>query len=510
MRRVTWAVGPLVATALALAATVPARAADEAAVARLRAAQAASEGRCEEALEAARVARELAPATAELALLEAQCAMRLRRYEDAVAPLEEARRLDPDDAEATLYLGIARYHAGDLDAAERELDEAVRLLPDRAEARLYRGLVMLERADSGAAALELQRAADLDSRSEPMASYYAGRAWQAARERDEAERALRRVVAEAPGTPWAEEAERALEGSQMRYRRRDPWGRLLAGVEWDSNVVLRGAGVILPTDISDEEDWRGVWFLDGGVELHRDADWAVGVRTGYYGNAHYDLGDFDTQYPTIAPWIDRALSESTYVRAQPDFGYAWVGYDPYLLLSGVNLSLHHAWEQAGVSVPLFRFEYRNYDFANGDPALDRDGFDFVGVYDHEIMLPSQTFLRGGVAVNYYDADGTEYEFVGAGVRLLGRQSLPWKLLLDVRFVYQHQWYDNVSVFSLVGNPTERRDDVFFATASLERPIWGNLKLQARYRYENDLSNVRVYDYDRHIVGGYFVYDFGSP
>lgn len=510
MPHITRALALLAVTAAALCGGGPARAADELEVVRLRAAEAAAEGRCEDALAAARDARALGPATAQLALIEGQCDMRLRRYEEAVAPLEEARRLDPSNAEATLYLGIALYHAEKPDAAERELDEAVRLLPDSAEARLYHGLVLLERADSGEAALELQRAADLDPQTEPMASYYAGRAWQAARQRDEAEQALRRVVADAPGTPWALEAERALEGSHARYRRREPWGRVMAGMEWDSNVVLRGGGVILPSDISDEKDWRGVWFFDGGAELHRDADWAVGVRTGYYGNAQIDLTDFDTQYPTVAPWVDRALGERTYARLQPDFGYAWVGYDPYLLLTGINLSLNHAWEKAGTSVPLFRFEYRDYHFANGDPALDRDGFDYVGIYDHEIVLPTDTFVRAGAALNYYDSDGTEYTYVGTGVRLLGRQALPWKLLMDLRFAYQHQWYENDSVFSPLGNPKKRRDDVIFVTASLERPIWGNLKLQARYRYEDDISNVGVYDYDRHVVGGYLVYDFGSP
>ena len=128
----------------------------------------------------------------------------------------------------------------------------------------------------------------------------------------------------------------------------------------------------------------------------------------------------------------------------------------------------------------------------------------------EILLDrSETLLRGGAGVSYYDSDGTEYEHLGIAVRLLGRQALPWELLLDVRFTYVHERYENTSIFSPVGDPTKRRDDVFFVSASIERPLWRQLKLQLRYRYENDLSNVAVYDYDRHVAGAYFVWNFGS-
>lgn len=499
------------AVALAVAfVAVDARSADEASVVRLRVEQLGSQGRCDEAITAARSARSQGVSDARIAFVEGQCAIRLRRYQEAIEPLEEARRLDPSLGEATLYLGMAHYHTGNLAAAAPELEAAEALFPDRAEPHLYRGLVMLERADAKEAAVELERAAVLDRAADPVASYYAGRAWQAAAERDRAEHALRRVVDVAPGTSWAEQAELALAGSDSRYRRRAYWGRVVAGMEFDSNVVLRGAGTVLPTEISDEKDWRGVWFLDGGTELFRNADWAVGTRLGYYGNAQFDLTDFDIQYPTVAVWLDRALGENTYLRLRPDFGYSWVGYDPFMLLNGATLSATHTWESAGLSRPFFRWERRDYHFNNGNPVLDRDGNEFIGAYDHELLLEkSETFLRGGFGLNYYDSDGTEYEYLGVAVRLLGRQALPWEVVFDLRFTYMHQRYENVSLYSPVGDPTKRRDDVFFVAASLERPIWDRLKLQLRYRYENDLSNVAVYDYDRHVAGAYFVFDFGS-
>ena len=45
-----------------------------------------------------------------------------------------------------------------------------------------------------------------------------------------------------------------------------------AGVEYDDNVVLRGRGVPLPSDISDESDVAGVWTANAGVELWKRDD----------------------------------------------------------------------------------------------------------------------------------------------------------------------------------------------------------------------------------------------
>ena len=53
-------------------------------------------------------------------------------------------------------------------------------------------------------------------------------------------------------------------------------------------------------------------------------------------------------------------------------------------------------------------------------------------------------------------------------------------------------------------------DVFFVTLALERPIWRELRFRLRYRYETNDSNVRVFDFDRHRVGAFLVYDFGNP
>lgn len=495
---------------LALAFPAVSLAAGESAVLLLRAEQLAADDRCDEALPVVREARGLGPDSARAALLEGQCAMRLQRYADAIRPLEGARRMDPAlAAEATLQLGIAHYQLENDPAAERELEAAAAQLPSRAEVHLYQGLLLLKQGEATQAAAALEQARSLDPGFDPATSYFAGRAWQVAKQREQAERALERVIDEHPGTAWADEAERALEHARSRFRRRTVWGRLTAGMEYDSNVILRGANVVLPTNISDEEDGRGVWVAESGVELFRTDVWAAGVLGRYYGNSHVELADFNAHYPGASLWVDRLLSENSYLRLQPDFGYGWVDGDDFLLAAGGTAALHHTYEQAGQGRFAFRFQRLDYKFSiMGDPKLDRDGYSYSGGYDHEWIPVDGTLLYGSVGAHHYDSERGEYDLVGPAFRFGARQELPAEFSVEASFAYAHDFYLNRSNFTGPPPSTRREDDIFRVSAALENQLTENLRLSLVYNYHNNESNVPFFDYDRHIVGGYVTLEFG--
>jgi hypothetical protein len=121
---------------------------------------------------------------------------------------------------------------------------------------------------------------------------------------------------------------------------------------------------------------------------------------------------------------------------------------------------------------------------------------------------SDTELSGGFQINRYDARGREYRHTGYQIWLGGRRELPLGLAGELGTGYLHARYDNASSFEPPGS-SRRRDHVFHVQALLERPITDYLKLSARYRYQRNDSNVKVFDYDRHIVGGYVTVSFGG-
>lgn len=507
------------ACAVALAAAglaFPALAADESMVLRQSAERLAAAGRCDEAMTKAKRARTLDPEDAEAAAIEGRCALHLERYDQAIDPLQRARDLDPSLEGLSADLAMAHYHRGDLAAASRELDAAEREDPEDPRVQLYRGLVLLDRSEDAAAAARFERAASLaDAGVDPLASYYAGLAWQRARERQKAREDLERVVAGDPDGPWADAARRRL--AELDAATGFEPGRWSAsastGVEYDDNVVLRGEGVSLPSDISDEDDWSVWWSADLRAELLRTENWAGGATGGYYGNAHFELEDFNQHTPTASLWLDRRVDDQSFLRLQPFFGYTWFGGDPYLMNVGGVLSYNRDFDAAGQGVLYTSLAYRNYLYAVHGPFaddLDRDGLDFRAGYEHAIAVTDTTTLRGGLEYGLYEAEGREYSHSSYGGSVGLRQGLPWKLTFDAEATYAWEPYRHASRFGPTAGASgpDRRDHYLHARAQLDRPITDWMSVAAYYAYTNNDSNTRPFDYDRNVVGGFVTVYYG--
>jgi tetratricopeptide (TPR) repeat protein len=485
------------------------RADDRAAVVEMKAEQLAAENRCVEALRAIDEARQAGPVDAKLLLIRGECEIRLERYEAALASLEEARSADPSLADVDLYLGVARYHTGDFDGADEALRAARGKTGEEAQLELYTGLLLLRKEEARDAALAFERARRADpSAVEPVASYYAALAWQREEDRRRAREALERVQELDPNGPWGAEAGRALSAARPASR---VWASLTGGLEYDSNVVLEGNSAAF--NISDEDDYRGVWAGEGGVELFRTERWSGGILGAYTGSAHFQKSRFDIQYPSGSVWLDREFGDATRARLRYDIGYAWVGYtrhglDPFLFTQQATAALRHDWGSAGATEVRGRLLWEDYRFplfqcggSFSGACTDRDGIGGGGGIAHAIPLGfRESVLRGGYSFLRFSADGTEWDSDRHRFTLGAQLGLPAELRLDLEGGYTLQPFQHVSFFDAGGN--HREDEIWTARARLARAIGRHLELSAQYLYTNDDSNVPAYDYDRHIVGAY--------
>jgi len=507
-----------------------AHAADEALVLRQSAERLAAENRCEEAMERTARARALAPDDALAAAIEGRCAIHLKRYDAAVASLSAARELDPALPGVSADLAMAYFHRGDIDAADAALHEAEqRGEADHPKVLFYRGMIHLERAENIEAATALDRAARADASIDPLATYYASLAWREAQENEKARAALERLQQQAPGSPWAMAAAGTLDqlGSRVDVGVAEWFATITAGMEWDDNVVLRGDDTILPNaasprNISDQQDWRGVWEVDVGAVMLRSANWSAGAMVGYVGDAYVELSPFNRYTPNASLWIDRRISEKGYVRLQPFFGYTWFSEkafaDPYLGTVGTMLSYNHAFDE-GSGRLYGQFAYRDYLYRivpfdqlgnDVERARNRDGTDYEVGYEHFYPVTSSTTVEGGVAIGRYNAIGQDWTHTRYSVGLGLQQELPWEFVGSFDGAYTHKPYDSVSTFFVSEpNTVVRQDNVWDIQLMLERPINQWLSVSARWRYRDNKSNTPVFDYDRHILGGYFTLNFGS-
>jgi tetratricopeptide (TPR) repeat protein len=508
-----------------------------------RASVLAGSGNCTEAIA---LVDEIGTDHAGAQQLRGQCHLEQARYADAISALESARALDAGLDGIELDLAMARYHLGDLAGARTALAASAAGSSDRAEYHLYNGLLLLQAADSANAARALDRARQIAPESvEPTASYYAGLAWAGADDDGKAAAAFDRVLELAPGSVWATEAERA-QGRLAGGGGPSSWGYARLGVEWDDNVVLRGEGVRLPSEIGNGDDGRVVWSLHGGKELLRTRDWSGGATFTYYGSSHFKLDDFDEHYPVLGFWLDRRLGEATTFRLRYDFGYAWVDNDPFLLSHELTPAIFHDWGEIGRTkafVTLYKYDYKFKTFDETDAnaggttcsnslfqcgprgvneaALrNRDGWGTVIGLEHLWHLGVlETELTTGVRWHDYETRGTEYDYSGPELWLGTETALPWELEFRTYVSWSDLDYDNASTYPrqlmpqvavFTPSASDKESERWRARAELEWFFADRWSLMGRYSWSDNNSNVGVFDYSRWGVGIYVTYRFEGP
>ncbi len=495
----------------------------------------AAEGRCAEALP---LLEDATGGDAQRA--RGLCRLRLADYSGAASDLAAVELTDPSVA---LDLAIARYHAGQAGPADEALRRAEARGEARAELHLYLGLLALERADGRGAAARFERARERDAlQVEPAASYYAGLAHGRAGERAAARESLERVIAEWPGTSWAEQAERALAaiGSPRAL-----FLGLRAGNEHDTNAVLRGDDVVLPDEIPGDEDQRFVWRAVAGATRSLAAGTQLGASLAGSGSLHGDLSEFDVLQPSLTAWLDQRVSERLTLRALASYAYAWVDAVGFLSSPGLALELYQSWEEAGTTRAFLELTRDSYLFENeqvddfdsslGDcpgaapcspfpidepTARNRDGLGLRAGVEHRLGLSSlRSDLIGTLAFRRFSARGTEYSFDSPEAELAFESALPagFAVTGSARFAYRP--FRHPTTFPdpdalVAGEPyplasTKRRERDWRTELSLRKALGPQIGVEARWRYQRNHSTAKVFDFERHIFGLYATWSLGG-
>ena len=494
-------------------------------------------------------ARKAHPDSAALARLAGECEIHRFEYERAAESLSDAVRLDPDAENAQLYLAISLYHLEEFDRAWSAIQAAKGHCSASAapQYEFYLGLLLLQQGEQADAAAALERAAAASpGEVEPVASYYAGLSFIGLRDRKNARAAFERVVKMDAQGQWGKQAQVALDSVALEERN---WIGAQVGLEYDSNVVLLGDGIPLARDISGQADGRGVWFLEGGVELFDAGDWSGGLIGNYAGSAYFNLTQFDVEYPMLGGWLDRWVGDRSLIRLRYSFGHAWVDYDSFVSTQTAVLSGFHDWKEIGRSELAVSWEWNDYMYdipavptanpAQPDQCLillapcaplgfdaqavrNRDGNGLLVGLQHEYKLAStgtdlltELRLRAGFRYRQYWAKGRDWDYSGYRLSAGFDVDLPWKIEMDAEGSWEYVPFDHPSSYPTPPLPNgvpytlptdDRLDEVGRVTLLLSRPITRNIEVSARYFYIRNDSNVAVFDYNRHIVGTYLSFD----
>ncbi len=514
----------LALAALLVVHPLAAVASDESDVLRGRAAVLAQAGKCAEATPLLERAIAADPREAQAGLLLGRCQIQAKDYAAAEKTLTESVRRDPGLGEAQLELAVARYHQDNFTGARAALDAAGPKMSGDARYQLYNGMLLLREGKRPEAIAALERARAIDAKAvEPTASYMLGLALANEGERTKAREAMDRVVASNPGGPWGTAARTRLD--QWAFGRdKDYWASATFGYESDSNVVLRGQGVTLPSDVSDESDGRWIWNANGGYEFLRTEDWGAGAAVDYTGTHQHHLDEFDYHYLVGTGWVDRRIVDNLSAHLQGDYAYGWVDHDSWVSEVAATPALQYTWAPNSYSRLWGRFYWSNYYFDpdsstayppppgyNAKHERNRDGNGEMAGLEQGIPLAAiQTQVTANAYYTRYHAEGDEYSFRGVGGFFTTETLLPFEFTLRTLGSFVYRGYLNNTSFESVppvGPPptsNKRRDQISDVEVSLEHPLyWDWLLVSGRWHYTHADSTVEVFDYDRIIYGAYF-------
>ncbi len=502
----------------------------------------AAEGRCEAALPALRAA------AADLAILQARavCENAVGDPTAALEAVEAGNALGDASGELALQEGIAHFRLGNPVAAETALEKAEAAGANPPERLLYEGLVALALRKNESAVRALESARRLDpGHVEPVASYYVGLARTELGQDQEARAALEKVRDEWPGTPWADEAIRALAADDEGPD--GPWLWLETGYEYDDNAVLRGSDVRLPREIPGQEDTRFHYRLQTGSMLWSNGPWALGGLFQLDGTIHNELHDFDVTEPSLSLWIDRALTPETLARFELQTRYTWLESDPFRQAHAASLIVHHGWSKTVATTLRAGFHRENNRFSDEDiadgpgrvgapclsssdlicspPGVDesrvrnRDGNGFWIGAVQQVELGQRASVWGGYRFRRFSARGAEYSFASHEWELgtLIRLPAAFDLQLSGRYAfraYRHStsFPEPDAVFAGVQyglRSGARRERDLRTEVILGRALTQQLRVEARWTHERVRSTASVFDYRRDRFGGYLILAFGS-
>lgn len=228
------------------------------------------------------------------------------------------------------------------------------------------------------------------------------------------------------------------------------------------------------------------WMLNGGI-------------TGSF-RANQEYDQFNNNTGTLQFGVSRLYRESRY-RAELLYQKFQLDGNDYRDISGLNLEWHYALSQKSRFSSALQYIVLEYP---EQPTRDSNLSTLSLTYSHSFATILNPLLFGTINVGAEKADDssnanalsdTERDILG--MRLGTVLSFNQKLALQIAASYQTSEYAGEQTFPLFTGVT-REDDFTSAELNLLWLFHRNWRLDTRFSYSDNSSNVALYSYDRNI------------
>lgn len=426
-------------------------------------------------------------------------------YPGAIDAYQKALAIAPDDPDLLFDLGSAQLESGrDVDA-RASFERVVAAQPDRARAHLFLGIAQYRLGDYEEAVPHFDRAIAIDPQLKLHARYYTGLAEVRRGDLGTAAGAFDDVTDASPAHPLSRSAGSLRDQVTADSAEARRWNlALTAGLEYDSNPLVAGKGLVR------KDDGRGVYRVRGSLRLYEN-DWAS-LDAGYdaFFSTHFDQTRVDLM--THVGWASGSVQlEPVRFSLRYDYAYTQISISKkFRGLHRVTPSALVSEGEWGVVQTFFQYQHLDYYPSLLTAALDRDGDEYAVGVNQFIFLPAPLqYLRIGALGDFLDTEGSEFDYdaweVNAGVGA----GLPFGVQLTLLYRFIQRDYRNSSIFRREGvfGFTRRDEDIHRLTAEAAIPIGEHWEISAAGSFNFHDADVRIYDHNRHIAGSYLTYRF---
>jgi tetratricopeptide (TPR) repeat protein len=462
----------------------------------------------EEALELLNRSWQKGPRTAEMAFLLGQVNRRLLRYAQAQRYLEEALRLKPDYPEAQLLLGDTLIALDSPALAEPHLQALQASGYEAGKTAFLKGMAAYKQRKYSQAA-EHFRHAQKDPKLVQEAKFQESMALAAQDRYGEARRTMQEAIRLDPLSQTAALAQgyvqalgvRAPEARRFRFN-------AAAGFDWDSNVTLQPGDPAAAQVVSGQGDLVYTQLATLEYNFLPRGPWAVWGYYSYYQNFHRRLTAFDLWSNTVGLMPMYTWSNSRFWLPFT-FNYTAVDsskyYTAFTLTPSYLYLIGSRWGIEG-NLRLARQYYWFPIFIQEDDRTGRNlAASLAGYY---FFKNQQGFVQLRFTYEHFFTSGNNWDNNAYRLSLTALYPLTerFKVRGFVEVAFQPYTNNFFNGNPLVTNP-KRDDTIYLLGVEGVYNVWKGLEVNAHYYYVRDDSNIALYDYRRHIIGGQLGYRY---
>jgi Flp pilus assembly protein TadD len=460
-----------------------------------------NEERFERALTELLKAQKEDPTNAQILYYLGLTQIQINDLKSAVKSMKRAIELDPSLPRAHYDLGTAYYKLGDYDNALKEFRLAQEQEPTRAMIHYYQGYILHLQNRFEESTSYLKKAAELDPSLKQSTQFFAGLNALKSSRLSEAETEFNDAYKTDPSSELGIAAKSYLDKITEARKVVKKWDIIPSySLQYDDNVVQEPDGGISAAKISDEGDFRQVWFLASEYRFIQKEDWQVAGRYTFYQSLHATLHDYDLQnhQSTILIAYRGKIAGTTPYRAQFDYRYnnSILNEHRYLGAHAGTLTCDFVFVPNWITQFIYRFQDKKFYFPTPTKAADRDAENnLVGFNEYIFFSGGKRYIKVGYAFDHDNAIGQNWDYDGHRVSAGFFTPLIARIMMNLTFDYWNQDYENTDTFFA----KKRNDAEYTYSVSLDRVLTKIFSVNLQYTHVTHDSNIAFYDYNRNIV-----------